>query len=262
MNQREKREYLIRALLKEQHGSDISIPSEETEQRRLLRSLFNIRMPKESSEEFLKIQDEYLQETIREKGITDIQDLKPVIDDMYLWKGDITTLRCDAIVNAANSQMLGCFVPCHKCIDNAIHTYAGIQLRQECSRKMNELRSRYGSDYEQPMAVAMITNGYNLPSRKVIHVVGPVIYDEVRKEDEELLSSCYESCLRLADENGLRSIAFCCISTGEFRFPNRKAARIAIDTVRKYKSETKTEMKVIFNVYKDSDDQIYRELLG
>ncbi len=256
MNQNERRFYLISYLINEQDRyRDITVPEDTEEQRRLLRSLMNVRMPAEISDEFLDIQDVYLKEELRERGITDINDLTPVKDGVYLWQGDITTLSCDAIVNAANSQLLGCFIPCHKCIDNAIHTYAGIQLRNECASIMDK------QGHEEETGRAKITKAYNLPCKYVIHTVGPIIYGKVRKEDEELLSSCYRSCLELADENGLRSIAFCCISTGEFHFPNIRAAEIAIDTVKKYKKDTGSEIKVIFNVYKDTDHKIYSELL-
>lgn len=257
MNQEQRRLYLIRYLLNEQpRYRNMEIPSDEVEQRHLLRSLFNIRMPGKISDKFLDIQDEYLKEEAYCKGITDLKNLKPVRNQTYLWKGDITALKCDAIVNAANSAMLGCFVPCHNCIDNSIHTYAGIKLRNECASIMKK------QGHEEEAGKAKITSAYNLPCRYVIHTVGPIICDKVRKEDEKLLSSCYESCLKLADENGVRSIAFCCISTGEFRFPNQAAARIAIWTVEKYMQETKSEIEVIFNVFKDIDDQIYWELLG
>ena len=213
-------------------------------------------MPKAASDEFLKIQDEYLREETRLKGVTDISALTPIQPDIYLWQGDITTLKCDAIVNAANNQMLGCFCPNHGCIDNAIHTYAGVQLRLDCA----ELMKKQG--HEEPTGQAKITPAYNLPCRFVIHTVGPIVYGRLTDKDCELLRSCYRSCLKVADENSLKSIAFCCISTGEFHFPNERAAEIAIDTVKKYKAETQSEIKVIFNVFKDTDYKIYRDLLG
>ena len=213
-------------------------------------------MPKAASDEFLKIQDEYLREETRLKGVTDISALTPIQPDIYLWQGDITTLKCDAIVNAANNQMLGCFCPNHGCIDNAIHTFAGVQLRLDCA----ELMKKQG--HEEPTGQAKITPAYNLPCRFVIHTVGPIVYGRLTDKDCELLRSCYRSCLKVADENSLKSIAFCCISTGEFHFPNERAAEIAIDTVKKYKAETQSEIKVIFNVFKDTDYKIYRELLG
>lgn len=257
MTQSERRLYLITELKKENRQyADLTIPYDTAEQKLLLRALFNVRMPKAAGDEFLKIQDEYLREEIRMKGVTDISILTPVQPDIYLWQGDITTLKCDAVVNAANSQMLGCFCPNHGCIDNAIHTYAGVQLRLDCA----ELMKIQG--HEEPTGQAEITPAYNLPCSFVIHTVGPIVCGRLTDKDCELLRSCYRSCLKVADENGLKSIAFCCISTGEFHFPNDKAAGIAIDTVKKYKAETQSEIKVIFNVFKDTDYKIYRELLG
>lgn len=256
MTQTERRLYLIAALLKEQpQFSKIEIPCDELEQKRLLRSLFNIRMPKPVTEEFLMVQDAYLQEETRRKGITALSDLEPVSKEIYLWRGDITTLKCDAIVNAANSEMLGCFCPNHGCIDNAIHTFAGVQLRLACRDLMEQ------QGHEEETGKAKITPAYNLPSRYVIHTVGPIVYDGLTKKDKDLLASCYRSCLELAERKGLKSIAFCCISTGEFHFPNDKAAQIAIETVKRYKEETQSEIEVIFNVFKKLDYNIYKRLL-
>ncbi len=255
MTQTERRKFLIEYLLAER-GERINIPADEYNQKRLLRSLFNIRMPKETSEEFLRVQDEYLKEESKRKGITDIKDLQPVQDGVYLWQGDITTLKCGAIVNAANSQMLGCFQPCHSCIDNAIHTFSGIQLRRECNRIMRV------QGHNEPTGQAKITPAYNLPCNYVIHTVGPIVQGYLTEDDCELLKSCYLSCLKLAEENGVESIAFCCISTGVFGFPQREAAKIAIDTVKEYKAATASNIKVIFNVFKNEDLFIYRELLS
>lgn len=256
MTQTEKRIYLMKELLREQpEYVNLNIPAGEQEQKNLLRSLFNVRRPISSSDDFLDVQNSYLQEETARKGIVEFTDLSPVQKDIYLWKGDITTLRCDAIVNAANSQMLGCFYPCHGCIDNQIHTFSGIQLRLAC----NELMKEQG--YDEPTGRAKITPAYNLPCRFVIHTVGPIIRDRVTKNDEKLLVSCYESCMRTAEENGLKNIAFCCISTGEFHFPNEKAAEIAIQTVKGFKERTKSKMEVIFNVFKERDYDIYRRLL-
>lgn len=255
MTQAEKRIYLINELLAEQY-SEIQIPQGTQKQKQLLRSLFNIRMPLPVSDDFISIQDEYLREEIRQKGITNLNDLQPIEPDVYLWQGDITTLGCDAIVNAANNQMLGCFCPNHGCIDNAIHTYAGIQLRLACSELMKL------QEHEEETGKAKITPAFNLPCRYVIHTVGPIISGKVTKKDEEQLSSCYRSCLELAEQNYLKSIAFCCISTGEFHFPNDKAAEIAVSTIKDYKEQTHSELEVIFNVFKDKDYEIYRKLLG
>lgn len=256
MTQTERRKYLIAALLKEQpQYSEIEIPTSEQEQKILLRSLFNIRMPLPVNNEFLTIQDTYLQEEVRQKGITSVVDLQPLQDGLYLWQGDITTLQCDGIVNAANSQMLGCFCPNHGCIDNAIHTFAGVQLRLACA----ELMRKQG--HEEKTGKAKITPAYNLPCRYVLHTVGPIIRGRLTTQDCDLLASCYRSCLELAEQNNLKSIAFCCISTGEFHFPNDKAAKIAIQTVKEYKAQTHSRIEVIFNVFKEFDYNIYQELL-
>ena len=253
MTHDEERAWMIRYLLKE--GSDytgIRIPEDAKKQWILLRSLMNIRQAKPISDAFLAIQDDFLREETRMKGITDINSLKPVEGSLYLWQGDITTLRCDAIVNAANSGMTGCYHPCHGCIDNIIHTYAGIQLRLECAEIMRN------QGHEEETGKAKITKGWNLPSSHVIHTVGPIIHeDKPTERDKMLLGSCYRSCLEIADENNLSSIAFCCISTGEFHFPNKEAAEIAFDTVERHLRETGSRLKVIFNVFKDKDKTIY-----
>ena len=256
MNQAEKRVFLIKRLLDEDRRyRGMEVPADDYEQKRMLRSLMNIRRPQAIDTEFLTVQDEYLRQEIEDAGVTRLADLKPVCGDLYLWQGDITRLRCGAIVNAANSGMTGCYVPCHACIDNCIHTFAGIQLRLACARLME----RQG--HEEPTGQAKITKAYNLPCDYVLHTVGPIIEGPVTPEDERLLASCYRSCLELAQQNGVESIAFCCISTGVFHFPNQRAAEIAVETVRKYKAESGSEMKVIFNVFKDLDLEIYRRLL-
>ena len=258
MNRFEQIQYLNRWLLDEMpeyKEQAAQFPQEPTAQRRLLRSLMNVRPPRRTDWAFLKIQDAYLQGETAAKGITDIADLTPVQPGLYLWQGDITTLKCDAIVNAANSGMTGCYIPNHRCIDNAIHTYAGIELRLACE----ELMERQG--YPEPTGQAKITPAFNLPCRYVLHTVGPIINGRVTKEDEELLASCYRSCLELAAENGLESVAFCCISTGEFHFPNELAAEIAIRTVKEFLKKQTSVKKVIFNVFKDLDKAIYEKLL-
>ena len=256
MSQEERRRWLIQRLLEESpYYRNYRIPEEEQEQKVLLRSLMNVRMPGEIDQEFLAAQDVYLQQVNREKGIVTLDEMQEVQPDLYIWQGDITRLQTGAIVNAANSGMTGCYQPCHNCIDNCIHTYAGIQLRNYC----NDLMQKQGK--EEPTGQAKITPAFNLPCDYVIHTVGPIVEGFLRKKHEELLASCYRSCLKMADENGVQSIAFCCISTGVFLFPNRKAAEIAVQIVKKYKEDTKSSIKVIFNVFKEEDLKIYHEIL-
>ena len=256
MTQEQRIDFMIRYLLDERKEyQDRTLPSSFAEKQWLLRSLINVRLPVPISEDFLNVQDAYLGVRLAERGVVRLKDLTPVQPGLYLWQGDITTLTVDAIVNAANSQMLGCFIPCHGCVDNAIHTYAGIQLRLECARIMA------GQREEEPAGKAKITKAYNLPCRYILHTVGPVIQRAVTKADRELLASCYRTCLELAAENGLRSIAFCCISTGEFHFPNELAAEIAIQAVGEWQPKNQDRIQVIFNVFKDSDYEIYKRLL-
>ena len=240
---------------------DLETPNDTEGKRRILRSLMNIRMPRKMDEAVLAVQDEYLQERIREKGIVESAEIPIIRDRMSIWQGDITRLAVDAIVNAANSQMLGCFIPMHACIDNCIHTFAGVQLRAECNRQMNRLRIRYGRDYEQLTAVPMLTDAYNLPAKKVVHIVGPIVEYGLTKELEEQLAACYRNTLDMCLENGLKSVAFCCISTGVFRFPNKRAAQIAVQTVTEWLSMHDGQMdRVIFNVFKDEDKEYYEQL--
>ena len=256
MNQEERRIYLINTLLKEHREyQSIEIPKDESSQKLLLRDLMNIREPKKISKEFYQIQDEYLQEETKKKGIVDCDELVPLQEHLYLFQGDITTLKCDAIVNAANSQMTGCYIPHHRCIDNCIHSYAGMQLRYACYQIM-EKQGR-----KEETGKAKITKGYNLPCRYVLHTVGPIIYYKVTNKEKEQLASCYRSCLELADAYHLESIAFCCISTGEFHFPKELAAKIAIETVKDYLKKETSIKKVIFNVFKDEDRDIYQRYL-
>ena len=241
---------------------DLQTPEDTEGKRRILRSLMNIRMPRKMDEAVLSVQDEYLQERIRENGIVEPADIPIIRDRMSIWQGDITRLAVDAIVNAANSQMLGCFVPMHTCIDNCIHTFAGVQLRAECARQMEQLKSRYGRDYEQPTALPMLTDAYNLPARKVIHIVGPIVQGRLTASLENDLAACYRNTLDMCLENGLKSVAFCCISTGVFHFPNKRAAEIAVQTVTGWLSEHPGGMeRVIFNVFKDEDKAYYEQLL-
>ena len=256
MNQTERRVYLIKELLAEQpHYKGIEIPSGTQVQKDLLRSLMNVRLPAPLSDEYIQIESEYLKEDTAEKGITRLSDLTPVEGNLYLWQGDITTLECDAIVNAANSQMLGCFRPLHNCEDNCVHSAAGLRLRNFC----NEIMEKQG--HEEPTGQAKITPAFNLPSKYVLHTVGPIVSGRLTQKHCDLLASCYTSCLKLADANGCESVAFCCISTGVFGFPQREAAQIAVQTVKDYKQQTGSSIKVIFNVFKDEDLVIYRENL-
>ena len=256
MNQDDRRKYLIEGLLKERpEYENMQIPSDAGEQKMLLRSLMNIRMPEEIDPAFLQIQDAYLSEENEKKGIVTLADIGEVQPDLYIWKGDITRLKVGAIVNAANSGMTGCYQPCHNCIDNCIHTFAGIQLRNYCDDIMQS------QGYEEPTGQAKLTPAFNLPCDYVIHTVGPIVNGRLTKEHENLLTSCYENCLLLATKNNINSIAFCCISTGVFMFPNEKAAQIAVKTVKEYKQKTGSNIKVIFNVFKDNDEKIYSKLL-
>ena len=241
---------------------DLQTPEDTEGKRRILRSLMNVRMPRKMDKAVLAVQDEYLQARIRENGIVELADIPIIRDRMSIWQGDITRLAVDAIVNAANSQMLGCFVPMHTCIDNCIHTFAGVQLRAECARQMEQLKSRYGRDYEQPTALPMLTDAYNLPARKVIHIVGPIVQGRLTTSLENDLAACYRNTLDMCLENGLKSVAFCCISTGVFHFPNKRAAEIAVQTVTGWLSEHPGGMeRVIFNVFKDEDKAYYEQLL-
>ncbi|MGN1405894.1 MAG: protein-ADP-ribose hydrolase [Erysipelotrichaceae bacterium] len=252
MNQSERRLYLINYLLNENRDlKDIKIPEDKYNQELLLRSLMNIRMPEPINDVFLKVQDEYLKERNNERGITEIKSDKRII----LWQGDIATLKCDAIVNACNSKMLGCSQPLHSCIDNCIHTYAGIQLRL----KMKEIMDAQGHD--EPSGQAKITSAYNLPSKYILHTVGPVYCGYLKKEDEITLSSCYAECLKLCEQYNIKTIAFCCISTGVFGFPKRIAAKIAVNTVKQFLEHNSSIDTVIFNVFNDDDREIYSELL-
>ena len=263
MTQNERLDYLVEEFKTDSvRYKDLTTPSDTEGKRQLLRSLMNIRMPGEMDERVLEIQDDYLQERIRENGIVELSDIPEIRNGISIWQGDITRLKVDAIVNAANSQMLGCFVPMHTCIDNCIHTFAGIQLRAECSRQMKKMRARYGRDYEQPTAVPMLTDAYNLPAKKVVHIVGPIVQDELTPELEEDLADCYTNTLELCAENDLRSVAFCCISTGVFHFPNKRAAEIAVHTVKEWLEAHPGKVdRVIFNVFKDEDRRYYESEL-
>ena len=253
MNRYDNIGWICRYLLDENpRFRNLAVPERLEERQQLMRSLLNIRPPMPVTEEFLRVQDMELQAQLEDKGIVEMSER-----GMVEWQGDITRLKVDAIVNAANSQMLGCFVPMHRCIDNAIHSAAGVQLRLACEDMMQ--------GGEEPTGCSRITHGFNLPAKYVLHTVGPIVTTtKPLCQHEVQLASCYRSCLDLADKNGLASIAFCCISTGEFRFPNDQACEIAIRTVRDYlASHPQTHLKtVIFNTFKDIDHELYRNALA
>lgn len=269
-------------LLKEDSAEYRNLATDEyavLQKKQVIRSLMNVRMPGNLSEALLSAQDEYLAQELTKKGIVTLAEIPTVrerfgepasggagegfADKISLWQGDITRLQVGAIVNAANAQMLGCFIPCHRCIDNTIHSAAGMQLREECSRIMQEKRMRYGRQYEEPVGGAVLTKAYNLPCDYVIHTVGPIVYGELTGALRENLRKCYESVLHCCMENGIRSVAFCCISTGEFHFPNGEAAQIAVKTVTDFLRTNDAMMdRIIFNVFKDDDREIYERLLA
>lgn len=272
MTQNERLDYLLDAFrLDAGEDWDFPAPKNTEEKRRLLRGMMNVRMPRPMAEETLAVQDAYLLRRCEERGpvrveeIPSVRDLggtQPEDERMALWQGDITLLAADAIVNAANSQMLGCFVPCHSCIDNCIHTYAGVQLRADCDRQMEALRRRYGRNYEQPTAVPMLTPGYNLPAKHVIHIVGPIVEERLTLKLEADLAACYRNTLDLCEEKGLHSVAFCCISTGVFRFPKERAAEIAVSTVRAWLAEYAGPLeRIIFTVHGEQNRRIYEQNL-
>ena len=256
-----KLDFLIEYLINENNELDIKeIPQDLENKKRLYRSLCNIREPKQISEEYIKIENESLKEENKRKEIIDSKDIKSFINykgtQICIWKGDITSLKIDAIVNAANSQGLGCFIPCHKCIDNAIHSASGVKLRLECNQIMQKIRTLQTGK-------AFITKGYNLPSKYVIHTVGPIIYENVEEKEMQELKECYINSLKLAKENSIKTIAFPCISTGEFKFPKELASKIAIKTIKDYLSTNeKYSEKIIFNVFSEEDYQIYLKNLG
>lgn len=255
MTQSERRVFLIRALLAESDEyEEMEIPESDDEQKTLLRSLFNVRPAEKVSGEFLKVQDEYLREENARRGIVGIAETERIDGDIYLFRGDITTLKVGAIVNAANSGMTGCYMPCHSCIDNCIHTFAGVQLRAVCADIMR------AQGHEEPTGSAKITRAFNLPCDFVIHTVGPIVRGNLTKRECDLLESCYKSCLNIAEKNSIESIAFCCISTGVFGFPAERAAEIAVASVRDWKAKTKSAIKVVFDVFSAKDEDIYRRI--
>lgn len=269
--QAERLDYLLKEFKEDSvHYRDLEVEDDYEEKRMALRSLMNIREPRSMPEDVIKVQDEFLTEEAREKGIVSLDKI-PTVADQYgsrhifadkisVWQGDITRIRAGAVVNAANSQMLGCFVPCHRCIDNAIHSAAGIQLRAECARYRNSRKMQYGSRYEEPTGQAALTKGYNLPAEFVIHTVGPVVGGALNNRHRQDLRNCYENVLKCCVENGIRSVAFCCISTGEFHFPNAEAAKIAVKTVTDFLKDNESAFdRIIFNVFKDMDRSLYEK---
>ena len=271
--QNERLDYLLREFKEDSvQYRDLEVSGGYTEKRMALRSLMNIRMPGEMAEEVVRVQDEFLSEEAEEKGIVTLDEIPdiaeqygsrhPFADKISIWQGDITRLQVGAIVNAANSQMLGCFVPCHRCIDNALHSAAGIELREECSHYMKRRKMRYGSRYEEPTGQAVLTKGYNLPAKYVIHTVGPIVGGRLTQALRDDLRNCYRNVLQCCVENQIRSVAFCCISTGEFHFSNDEAAKIAAETVTDFLKMHEPEFdRIIFNVFKDIDRELYEEEL-
>lgn len=272
--QAQRLEYLADAFLKDAGDEvDFVLPVSEEGKRRALRAMMNVRMPAPVNADVLAVQDAYLRERAKEKGIVTVESIptvrkslssgRPHADVISIWQGDITNLAADAIVNAANDAMLGCFVPLHRCIDNCIHTYAGVQLRLECDRQMRALQAKYGQGYRQPTAVPMLTPGYNLPAKHVIHIVGPIVDGELTAAHERALADCYANTLDMCAQNGLAGVAFCCISTGVFRFPADRAAQIAAKTVEDWLTAHPGAMsRVIFNVFSDRDRTLYEEIYG
>ena len=272
MTQQERLDFLLEKLKEDSvQYKNLQVEENETAKKEAVRSLMNIRMPRYIDRKILKVQDDFLKNQTLEKGIVTL-DMIPTVKEQYasdsplankisIWQGDITRLKVDGIVNAANSALLGCFVPCHRCIDNAIHSGAGMELREECNKIMNQRKIKYGPNYEEPTGTATITEAYNLPCKKVIHTVGPICYFGLNDELCNDLKNCYESVLNCCVENELKTVAFCCISTGEFRFPNKEAAVIAKNTVERFLLEKENSIdRVIFCVYKDLDREIYEKL--
>lgn len=273
MNQEERLNDLLKKLKEDSvQYKELQVEDTVPEKRRAVRSLMNIRMPRRIPEDILQVQDAFLQEECRIRGVVSLEDIPdvrtqyksshPFAEKISVWQGDITRLKVGAIVNAANSQMLGCFVPCHKCIDNAIHSAAGLQLRQECSHIMDQKRIPYGKQYEEPTGQAVLTRGYNLPARYVIHTVGPIVYNGLNQKLRQDLHSCYNSVLECCVQHDIRTVAFCCISTGEFHFPNDEAAKIAVETVTEFLHDYESKFdRIIFNVFQDLDRELYEQAI-
>ena len=263
MTQDERLNFLIEAFKVEaKEYEKLCVPADRDGKRQLLRALMNVRMPGPMSAEVLAVQDAYLRERTEEKGVVRLDDIPVICDGLSVWQGDITRLAVDAIVNAANSAMLGCFVPGHNCIDNCIQTYAGVQMRAECDRQMGLMKEKFGRNYVQPTAIPLLTDGYNLPAKKVVHIVGPLVTGSLTQKHRTELAACYTNTLDLCMREGLKSLAFCCISTGVFHFPNEEAAEIAVNTVRGWQETHGNAMeRIIFNVFKDEDKKCYENLI-
>ena len=259
MTHTEQRIWLIQYLLNERRdAAGVEIPEDEHGQKDLLRGLMNIRMPDPISDEFLKIQDEYLTAENLSEGLVRIEDLTPIQADkrIYIWQGDMSRLAIDAVTLPANSGFTGCYQWLHSCLDNILGSKAGVELRLFTNKLITE------QGYPEPTGQAKITPGFNLPSKFIIHTVGPIVQGRLTKENERMLASCYRSILELADQKDIRTLALCCISTGVFMFPNQRAAEIAVETVRKYLAGSGSQIKVIFNVFKDIDLMFYKYYLG
>lgn len=258
MKQQQRLDYLIDVLMKENPEDGAWLQRQYGNTFALLRGLMNLRPPQECSEEFLAVQDAFLQEMTREKGIVDAADLKPIAShpQLYLWQGDITRLKVDAIVNAANNKLLGCWQPNHGCIDNIIHTMSGVQLRRDCAALME------AQGHDEPAGQAKITPAYNLPGRYVLHTVGPIVHGRLTEEHCRLLQASYQNCLNLAADYGLHSVAFCCISTGVFGFPQEPAANIAVNTALDFLKQDTPVKQIVFNVFQDEDKLIYQNVLS
>ena len=273
-NQQERLDYLLQYMQQEmEEYQSVEIPDEYEDRKKTLRGFMNMRMPKPVPEEIYQVQDLFLQEEAEEKGIIEWKriptvkrkygSIHPFANKLSVWKGDITRLKVGAIVNAANSQLLGCFIPCHNCVDNAIHSASGMQLREECYSIMQKKRMEFGKDYEEPVGSAILTKGYNLPAEYIIHTVGPVVDSKLNSELCGQLQDCYESVLKCAIDNEIRTVALCCISTGEFCFPNEVAANIAVETVSEFLEKHNDKFdRIIFNVFKRRDLELYKNRLN
>lgn len=248
-------DYLLTTLIKENNVFGNKIPENDKDKWLLYRSLRNVREAKEIDENYIKVEDKFLKEKIEELGIIDEKDIPLEEDIISIYQGDIVTIKCDVIVNAANKYGEGCFAPLHYCIDNAIHTFSGISLRNECHERLNGNYINTGE--------TLLTSAYNLPSSYIIHTVGPIIdHKFITDKDIKDLENCYINSLNLAKENNLKSIVFPCISTGVFSFPNEEACQIAIKVVKNYLKEYPSSFNhIIFNTFLDKDYKLYKKYI-